>query len=47
MDSEFADKSDTNLRYIKSIGKSINFGANELADVLHTFFLNVVSSGED
>jgi hypothetical protein len=29
--------------YLDSIGHSLNLGVNELADVLHTFFLNVVS----
>ncbi len=29
-------------RYIDSIGDSLNLGVNELADVLHTFYLNVV-----
>jgi hypothetical protein len=28
--------------YMESIGHSLNLGVNELADVLHTFFLNVV-----
>ena len=32
--------------YTDSIGHSLNLGVNELADVLHTFFLNVVA-GED
>ena len=29
-------------RYTDSIGHSLNLAVNELADVLHTFFLNVV-----
>jgi hypothetical protein len=29
--------------YVDSVGHSLNLGVNELADVLHTFFLNVVS----
>lgn len=29
--------------YLDSIGHSLNLGVNELADVLHTFFANVVS----
>jgi Zinc dependent phospholipase C len=29
--------------YLDSIGHSLNLGVNELADVLHTFFLNVVT----
>jgi hypothetical protein len=32
--------------YIDSIGRSLNLGVNELADVLHTFFLNVVEEEE-
>lgn len=40
MDSLFTQKGQ---EYIDSIGHSLNLGVNELADVLHTFFLNVVS----
>jgi hypothetical protein len=29
-------------RFIDSTGHGLNLGVNELADVLHTFFLNVV-----
>lgn len=29
--------------FVESVGQSLNLGVNELADVLHTFFLNVVS----
>ena len=29
--------------FVESVGASLNLGVNELADVLHTFFLNVVS----
>jgi len=29
--------------YLDSIGHSLNLGVNELSDVLHTFFLNVVT----
>ena len=29
--------------FVESVGHSLNLGVNELADVLHTFFLNVVS----
>jgi hypothetical protein len=29
--------------YVDSVGHSLNLGVNELADVLHAFFLNVVS----
>lgn len=32
--------------YWESIGHSLNLGVNELADVLHTFFLNVVKEEE-
>ena len=31
-------------RYTDSIGASLNLAVNELADVLHTFFLNVVEA---
>jgi len=31
--------------YLDSIGHSLNLGVNELADVLHTFYLNVVEEG--
>lgn len=40
MDSLWSTKPQS---YIDSIGHSLNLGVNELADVLHTFFLNVVS----
>ena len=43
MDSHFDNKNQT---YIDSVGNSLNAGANELADVLHTFFLNVVEEDE-
>ena len=29
-------------KFVDSVGESLNLGVNELADVLHTFFLNVV-----
>jgi hypothetical protein len=29
--------------FMESVGHSLSLGVNELADVLHTFFLNVVS----
>jgi len=29
--------------YWESVGHSLNLGVNELADVLHTFYLNVVA----
>ncbi len=31
--------------FLDSIGHSLNLGVNELADVLHTFYLNVVAGG--
>jgi hypothetical protein len=31
------------LSYVEGIGHSLNLGVNELADLLHTFLLNVVS----
>jgi hypothetical protein len=40
MDSLWSTKPQS---YIDSIGHSLNLGVNEIADVLHTFFLNVVS----
>lgn len=40
MDSLWSTKPQS---YLDSIGHSLNLGVNELADVLHTFFLNVVS----
>ena len=33
--------------FMTSVGASLNVGVNELADVLHTFFLNVVVEEED
>jgi hypothetical protein len=30
-------------RFLASVGASLNLGVNELADVLHTFYLNVVA----
>ena len=41
MDTTYAHKNG-NDEYPASIGHSLNIAANELADVLHTFFLNVV-----
>lgn len=32
--------------FMTSVGASLNLGVNELADVLHTFFLNVVSEDD-
>jgi hypothetical protein len=40
MDNRYTTKGQ---QYIDSIGQSLNLGVNELADVLHTFHLNVVS----
>ena len=28
--------------FVTSVGASLNYGTNVMADVLHTFFLNVV-----
>lgn len=42
MDATYDDKAG-NDEYLTSIGHSLNLAVNELADVLHTFFLNVVS----
>jgi hypothetical protein len=33
--------------FMTSVGASLNVGVNELADVLHTFFLNGVQEDED
>jgi hypothetical protein len=33
--------------FMTSVGASLNLGVNELADVLHTFFLNVVQGDDD
>lgn len=41
MDATYVNKSG-NDAYLASIGHSLNLAVNELADVLHTFFLNVV-----
>lgn len=43
MDGLYSDQGDA---YTDSIGHSLNMGVNELADVLHTFFLNVVSEDD-
>jgi hypothetical protein len=43
MDSLWSTKPQS---YVDSIGHSLNLGVNELADVLHTFFLNVVGEEE-
>ena len=44
MDSLFSTKPPN---FIASVGASLNLGVNELADVLHTFFLNVVSEDNE
>lgn len=41
MDELYVEKKD-NQAYLDSIGHSLNFGVNELADVLHRFYLNEV-----
>jgi zinc dependent phospholipase C len=41
MDSLYSQKN-THQGYKDSIGHSLNYGVNELADVLHTFYLNIV-----
>ena len=41
MDSLYNQKN-SHQGYWDSIGHSLNYGINELADVLHTFYLNVV-----
>ncbi len=33
--------------FVNSVGASLNVGVNELADVLHTFYLNVVNVDDD
>ena len=42
MDATYVLK-DGNDEYLSSIGHSLNMATSELADVLHTFFLNVVN----
>jgi hypothetical protein len=39
MDSKYSNKDD---EYFDSVGHSLNLGVNELADVLYTFYLNIV-----
>ena len=41
MDSSYDVRNDSEA-YLDSVGNSLNLAVNELADVLHTFFLNVV-----
>jgi len=43
MDNHYSDK---DQEYLDNIGDSLNLGVNELADVLHTFYLNIVDEGE-
>ena len=43
MDTLFSSKPQ---EFIDSVGASLNVGVNELADVLHTFFLNVVEEND-
>ncbi len=45
MDARYATR-DGDQMYLDSVGHSLNLGVNELADVLHTFYLNVVSEDE-
>jgi hypothetical protein len=45
MDPMYDDKKD-NQEYLDSVGHSLNYGINELADVLHTFWLKVASEIE-
>ncbi len=40
MDKKYSN--DRDAAFTKSIGHSLNLGVNELSDVLHTFYLNVV-----
>jgi hypothetical protein len=42
--ARFNDKDDA---YLDSVGASLNLAVNELADVLHTFFLNVVREDDE
>ena len=37
------DNTDRGRAFQTSVGLSLNYGVNQLADVLHTFFLNVVA----
>ncbi len=41
MDATYENKTG-NDDYLASIGHALSLASNELADVLHTFFLNVV-----
>lgn len=44
MDANYANRNSDPV-YFNSTGNALNMAANELADVLHTFFLNVVDEG--
>jgi hypothetical protein len=44
MDSRWSAK---NQQYLDSVGHALNLAVNELADVLHTFFLNVVDESDE
>jgi hypothetical protein len=44
MDTLFSTKPPA---FMTSVGASLNLGVNEVADVLHTFFLNVVSEEDE
>jgi hypothetical protein len=44
MDSLYATKPPS---FMDSVGAALTLGVNELADVLHTFFLNVVAEEDD
>lgn len=44
MDALFSSKPE---EFMESVGASLNVGVNELADVLHTFYLNVVDEEDD
>jgi hypothetical protein len=44
MDAHWSNK---DQEYLDSVGNALNVGVNELADVLHTFFLNVVQESDD
>jgi hypothetical protein len=45
MDSLYSEKAG-NQKYLDSIGHSLNYGVNALADVLHTFYLHMVAEEE-
>ena len=41
MDALYPEKNE-NQEYMDSVGHSLNLGVNTLADVLHSFYLNIV-----